>query len=412
MVPPNGLTSTADEMASKTTAWSPVQLSNRTRGRDSGTSTEEGRRPDAADRILIIRLGALGDVVRTLPAVKALRSCYPGSHLTWMVEPAAAGVVDAAGFVDETMIFPREDLDEFLRAADGLSFARRMGRFLRRLRDRRFDLVLDFHGILKSGLLARLSGAPIRYGYGRHGAREFAELFANRRVELSNVCASRYERNAALLRALVPDAKLPEAPFLAPSSLAVARLTACLRVSGREKEFGFVLIHPGSSPRASHKRYAPAAWADVARRLSKEGIAVWIAGGGARDERALIDEILRLSEGALVPAPETRGFDDLLALLARCSVLVACDSGPLHAASLSGVPVVQLLGPTDPTQNEPWRHSPSSRAHVPLPCSPCRRGCADPACMRVIPPALVVEKIARLRISSGTHEPHPRELSQ
>jgi len=358
---------------------------------------EERVRPPRADRILIIRLGALGDVVRTLPAAVALRSLYPGAHLTWLVEPGAAGVVDAAGFIDETLVFPRAELVEFLQAADGLSFARMWIGVVRRLRDRRFDLVLDFHGILRSGLLARLSGAPIRYGFGRRVAREFADLFVNRHVELEDPHVSRYDRNASLVEALAPNMEIPDRPLLQPSPLAVARLTSRLRILNREKAEGFVLIHPGSSPRARHKRYAPSAWGAVAARLAKEGIPVWVTSGPERHERSLVEEILRTSEGTVVCAPETRSFDDLLAILARASVFVSSDSGPLHAASLVGVPVVQLLGPTDPIHNEPWRSSPSRRLHIPLPCSPCRRGCADATCMRAIPPALVVDEILGLR---------------
>ncbi len=354
-------------------------------------------RPPDADRILIIRLGALGDVVRTLPAVAGLRALYPGAHLTWLVEPGAAGVVDAAGIVDETLVFPRGQLVEFFQGADGLSFVRLLTGVVRRLRDRRFDLVLDFHGLLKSGLLARLSGAPIRYGFGRNVAREFADRFVNRHVELVHPHISRYDRSAALVEALAANVKFPTRPFLQPSSLAIARLTARLRISNREKAEGFVLIHPGSSPRAHYKRYASSAWAEVARRLVEAGISVWVASGPGRHERNLAEEVLRASDGAAVPAPETRSFDDLLALIVRASVFASCDSGPLHAASLVGVPVVQLLGPTDPIHNQPWPNTPSRRVHVRLPCSPCRRGCADATCMRAIPPALVAEEIRGLR---------------
>ncbi len=358
----------------------------------------EGRHAlSVADRVLIIRLGALGDVVRTLPAAAALRSLYPGAHLTWLVEPAAASVVDAADIVDETMIFPRGELVECIQSADWLSLARKSIEVVRRLRERRFDLVLDFHGILKSGLLARLSGSPIRYGFGRSMAREFSSLFVNRHVELAEPHVSRYDRNAALVQSLSSDVKMPDRPFLQPSPLALARLAARLRVSGREKVAGFVLIHPGSSFGARHKRYAPAAWAEIGRQLAREGVEVWVASGSNRHERSLVEKIMRLSEGAVVAAPETRSFDDLLALLVRASVFVSCDSGPLHAASLVGVPVVQLLGPTDPIHNEPWRHSPSRRVYFPLPCSPCRSGCADVACMRAIPPMLVVEEVHKLR---------------
>ena len=371
----------------------------------------EGRRaPSVADRVLIIRLGALGDVVRTLPAAAALRSLYPGAHLTWLVEPAAAGVVDAADIVDETMIFPRGELVECIQSADWLSLARKLIEVVRRLRERRFDLVLDFHGILKSGLLARLSGSPIRYGFGRRTAREFSSLLVNRHVELAEPHVSRYDRNAALVQSLSSDVKMPDRPFLQPSPLALARLAARLRVSGREKVAGFVLIHPGSSVGARHKRYAPAAWAEIAQRLASEGVEVWVAFGSNRHERSLVEKIIRLSEGAVVPAPETRSFDDLLALLVRASVFVSCDSGPLHAASLVGVPVVQLLGPTDPIHNEPWRYSPSRRVYFPLPCSPCRSGCADVACMRAIPPMLVVDEVRKIREDRAHASSRPAEL--
>jgi len=358
-------------------------------------------RPPQADRVLVIRLGALGDVLRTLPAVSGLRALYPGAHLSWLVEPAAAGVVAASGLVDESLIFPRRDLMESLRAGDGLSLARQLQAFLQTLRARRFDLALDFHGILKSGLLARLSGAPIRIGYARGVARKGAFLFVNRRVRLRDPRVSRFERNAALVRRLAADAPIPDQLVLSPSPLAQARLAARLRVSGRERNEGFVLIHPGSSRGALHKRYPVEAWSETARQLSNEGLEVWLVSGANRNERSLVERIVQGSQGAARPAPETRSFDDLLALIARASVFVSGDTGPLHAASMVGVPVVQLLGPTDPVQNQPWPGSPHRRLSIPLPCSPCRRGCADPACMRVWTPAKVSAAIRSMHGLAG-----------
>lgn len=348
----------------------------------------------------MIRLGAMGDVVRTLPAVSAVRALYPGAHLAWLVEPDAAGVVAASGLVDESLVFPRRDLMESVRAGDGLSLVRQLKGFLATLRSRRFDLVLDFHGILKSGLLARLSGAPVRVGYGRALSREGSFLLVNRHARLADPRVSRFERNAALVRALAPDAVIPERLELSPSPLALSRLAARLRVSGRERAEGFVLIHPGSSRGALHKRYPAAAWSETARRLGAAGIEVWLSAGSSRHERSLVEQIVRESQGAARPAPETRSFDDLLALLVRASVFVSADTGPLHAASLVGVPVVQLLGPTDPQQNRPWPGTPHRRLSSPLPCSPCRHGCADPACMRVWSPGAVGEAIRAMHAAS------------
>ena len=365
----------------------------------AGAEPSYERRLPAVDRVLILRLGAMGDVIRTLPAVAAIRSLYPGAHLCWLVEPASAGVVDVAGLVDETLVFPRADLIEAMREADGLSFTRRLGGFLRTLRQRRFELTVDFHGLFKSGLIARLSGAPVRLAFAPPTGREFSWLFANWRIPSIDPRLSRFDRNATLVRAMAPDVEVPERPLLKPSPLAQARLTARLRAAGRERAGGFVLIHPGSSAGAQYKRYPPAAWVEFAKHLADAGCEVWVAAGPNRHERNLSEDLVRRAEGALVLAPETRSFDDLLALQARASVFVACDSGPLHAASLAGIPVVQLLGPTHPIQNEAWRAMPSRRLYVPPACSPCPRGCADPACMRAIPPAAVAARTRELLAS-------------
>lgn len=353
--------------------------------------------PPAADRVLILRLGAMGDVVRTLPAVAALRRGYPGAHLAWLVEPASAGVVERSGLVDETLVFPRSRLMESLREGDPLGFGARLRDFVVRLRERRFEVAIDFHGLLKSGALARLSGAPLRYGPAAPAGREASWLFYNRPVDSLEGGKSRFDRNKVLLRAVMAGAVPASEPLLAPSPLAEARLAARLRAAGRDSARDFVLIHPGSSRSATHKRYGAEAWASVARALAGRGVETWVASGPNRHERALAEEIVRRAAGSVVMAPETRSFDDLLALQARASVFVSADSGPLHAASLAGRPVVQLIGPTDPVQNAPWTGAPSAGLRVPLPCSPCRRGCGAPACMSAIPPIRVAEAVDRLR---------------
>lgn len=363
------------------------------------------------ERILVIRLGALGDVLRTLPAVSAIRRLHPVSHLCWLVEPAAEAAVATSGLVDETLVFPRGELVRAARRGDLVGFVTLARRFVRRLRARRFELVLDFHGLAKSGFFAWLSGSPIRLGYGFRTAREGAALFANERVELPDARVSRFQRNAALVRALAPAAVIPEGPILAASPEARARLAEGLAAMGRPAARGFVLIHPGSSEKASHKRYAASAWIAAARRLADSGHAVWITAGPAPAERALVEQIVAAGAGRFVAAPPTAGFEDLVALIERAGVFAACDSGPLHAATLCGVPVVQLLGPTDPVHNEPGAASRWRRVHVPLPCSPCRRGCADPACMRAIPPVLVAEAIAALAAPADGMPGRPEPVS-
>jgi ADP-heptose:LPS heptosyltransferase len=357
--------------------------------------------PTRPERILVIRLGALGDVLRTLPAVSALRDLYPVSHLCWLVEPASASAVSLAGCADETLVFPRGELLRAARRGDLVRFVTLARGFFRRLRSRRFDLVLDFHGIAKSGFFAWASGSPVRCGFASPVAREGSTLFTNVHVDLASSHSSRFERNAALVRSLSAAVEVPSGPLLAATATARGRLESQLETAGRRGATGFVLIHPGTSERARHKRYATSAWLAVANRLCDAGLEVWIAGGPTAEEQSLVEQIVSGAKAGVVAAPRTASFDDLVALIERAAVFVACDSGPLHAATLVGVPVVQLLGPTDPVHNEPGSASPWRRVHVPLPCSPCRRGCADPACMRAIAPARVAEVVRALRASTG-----------
>lgn len=358
-------------------------------------------RPPIAERILVIRLGALGDVLRTLPAVEALRALHPGSHLCWLVEPAPRAAVQAVGRVDEVLVFPRGELVEAMRRGRIAAAASRLRAFAHLLRSRRFELVIDFHGLAKSGLLARLTGAPLRYGHAFGVAREGSALLTNRHAERLPERLPRFDRNAALLRALSPGAEVDEGPLLAASPAARARLAQRLRADGREQARGFVLIHPGSSAGAEHKRYSASGWTRVANRLAQAGVDVWLMAGSGADEQALASGIRAGCDARVVAAPATEGFDDLLALIERASVFAAGDTGPLHAASLCGVPVVQLLGPTDPVQNRPLSASPWRRVHVPLPCSPCRRGCPEAACMRALTPERVVDAILALRSETG-----------
>lgn len=361
------------------------------------------RDPPNADRILVIRLGAMGDVVRTLPAVAELRARYPRAQLAWLVERKAEAAVRGQPGIDEVIVFPREELTASLRARRSLALVREAAAFARELRRRRFDLAVDFHGILKSGVLARLSGARDRVGYAHPFARELASAFANRRARVAPGRVSRFVRNAALVDFLGADgavarAEAGEGRGFAVDARARDRMREALEKlrAGRGDPSGpRVLIHPGSSAATPHKRYPELAWGAVARELSEAGASCWIAAGGS-DEQRLAGRVVAASGGRARLAPKTSSLGDLAALSAACDLLLGSDSGPLHLASLAGTPVVQLLGPTDPVENRPWPGTPYRALRVPVACSPCRRGCAAASCMQVVPVRAVVDAAREL----------------
>ncbi len=362
----------------------------------------------------MIRLGAVGDVVRTLPSAAGLRAAYPHAELTWLVERASASLVEGQPWVDETLVFPREELRSALRGARAGTAVAQVRRFARLLRSRRFDLVVDFHAILKSGLLSLLTGAGCRVSFAPPYGRELAWLFANRRARLTPRTASRFERNEALLRFLGVSAPLPERPLSIPPE-AEARMQVALEArmrvalengagrpgrrggNGAGAGRGFVAIHPGTRDATPHKRYTLEGYAAVARELvGRAGLRPLVTCGPARSDAEFADAIVAASAGAAERAPATPSLLDLAALFARCRLYVGSDTGPLHLASLVGTPVVQLLGPTEPVENAPHPGTRSRTVRVQVGCNPCRRGCAAATCMRVIPSAAVLEAASAL----------------
>jgi ADP-heptose:LPS heptosyltransferase len=351
--------------------------------------------PPAADRILLIRLGALGDVARTLPAVSALRAAFPGAHLAWLVEPASRGLVEGQPWVDEVLVFPRGELADALRRGALWRFAAAWLRFTRQLRRRRFELVVDFHALAKSAVLGRASGAPVRVSYAPPYGREGSGWLATARARLPAAPISRYQRNLGLV-VFLGVAVRPAAAPLRVDPAAQRRLAAALEASPSP-----VILHPGTSPGTPHKRWGSEQWASVARSLAGDGLRVLVSCGGAPEERAAAAAIVAASGGAAAAAPETRDLAELAALLAHARLFLGSDSGPLHVASLVRTPVVQLIGPTDPIENAPDPETPSRTVRVPVACSPCRRGCAAAVCMQQIRPDAVVAAARSLLAASG-----------
>lgn len=344
-----------------------------------------------AERILVIRLGAMGDVVRTLPAVAEIRSRYPHAHLAWLVERKAEGALCGQPGLDEVIVFPREELADAWRKRQPFAQLREALRFVRSLRQRRFELVLDFHGILKSGVLSWLSGAPTRIGFAVPFAREGSALFANGRVRVEPQRISRFERNAALVdflgigMATVPKVSAGDGARWPGDAVRQARMRELLVSEGRP----VALIHPGTSAATAYKRYPVSAWAAVARALRDDGMACRVS-VGSDAEIELARALVSASGGAATLAPPTPHLSDLAALAAVSRLFLGSDSGPLHVASLAGTPVVQVLGPSDPVENHPWPGTASRSVRVPVACSPCRRGCRAASCMNVLPPEAVL----------------------
>lgn len=336
----------------------------------------------------MIRLGAMGDVVRTLPAVAELRARRPEAKIHWLIERRVRDVVERLPYVDAIIEFPREAIEAAVRAGKLVSAARQFRDFCKQLRDAHYDAVLDFHSIARSALLSRATCAPLRVTYAPPHAREGAHYAATHRARLVPNRISRFERNQALVDFVAP----PTVGAKPTTSLLDVDLSLVLLAGAPAP----IVLHPGASAVAGYKRWSVDGFAELATRLAADGEQVFVAHGPgeAADAASIVDR----SCGAAALAPATESFDALVALLASARALVAADSGPLHVASLVGTPVVQLLGPTHPVENSPWTQtaSISVRGGASLGCSPCRRGCSAAACMREIGSAEVYAALREL----------------
>jgi lipopolysaccharide heptosyltransferase I len=353
------------------------------------------------ERILIIRLSAIGDVVRTLPVANALRERFPTAHIAWVVEEKARDVLAHQPEIDETIVFQRNRWKKGI--LNPLRFLRTTGevcRFVKELRDEHYDIVFDFHGILKSGLISYISGAKERVGFDRGYCKEWNHLFNNRKVSPRSNRISRFKRNFALL---------------GPLGLERGGRDVGLHVSQEDVDYvdqffrsrcpgmsgSLVAIHPGTSPKTAYKRWASAKYSELADRLVEElNVSVVFTWGPG--EKAMVDEVrTRMKRDSMV-APETHSLKQLAELFRRCSVYIGNDTGPMHIASLVKTPVVGIYGPTDHIVNAPYEGTSHIIVRKDLPCSPCRnRGCKDVECMRAISTQDVFDAARMLLKSRG-----------
>jgi ADP-heptose:LPS heptosyltransferase len=326
----------------------------------------EGASP-APSRILIVRLGALGDIVRTLPAVRLLRRTWPAAEIAWAVESGPAALLEGAPDVDRLLVLERRALERDLRGARLAALAALRG-YAASLRAFAPQLSLDFQASFKSGLVAYASGAPRRIGFGRADAREGAHIFATERVPLPRPRVHRVERAATLARAAgARDGELRADLGLSAAERADGARRVARLASGRRRA---IALAPFSSPRQAWKRYPLERWASVAASLGEAGHAVLVLGGPGEEQET---RALCSAAGAGVVPGGEGGPRELAATLAACALFVGGDTGPMHLAWAVGTPVVAIYGPTDPVLNAPF-----GDGHVVLaPESPSNRGASE-----------------------------------
>jgi lipopolysaccharide heptosyltransferase II len=353
-------------------------------------------------RILLVRLRQIGDVVFTTPAIAALRRRFPAAELTYVVEPSAAPVVERNPHLSKVIVTRR------VRGFIGFREDLRLGR---RLRAERYDVAIDFHGGPRAALLTWLSRAPIRIGYALAGRSWMYTDVIPRPRALRH--RHSVENQWDLLAPLHIDPPTPTGnPVEMPiDEDAAARVDARLAAHGVTPANKIAVIHVSAS--SPFRRWPLSSFADtVAALAAVPGRRVIVTSGPSESDTTR--DIITDAESRLPTAQRHRvlkcgdfSLAELRALLERSAIYIGGDSGPLHIAATTGVPIVALFGPTPSARSAPWRSPvfPSELIETDgLPCRPCnQRVCApgDFRCLTRIDAPRVVAAAERVLAASG-----------
>lgn len=330
-----------------------------------------------APRILIVKLSSMGDVVHTLPAAQALRARFPGAHLGWVVEHQHAALLRDQPFLDSIHVATGRNL-------------RAVVRLVGELRQIPWDVAIDFQGLLRSAVVARLSGARRRIGY--VPARELAHLFYTERVPRATMDEHAVERSLKLAEHLGSTWTEPaiERPYLragSPKGPAIegsrwfplwpdatdrSLVTQWLSRQGFDpSRQRLVILNPHC--RKSANCWPAASFAALAARLLEHD-ALRVAVSGAGSTRQTCDEIAQaLPGGAVWRADGQFGLLGATELISRAAAIVTGDTGPMHLAVAVGTPVVALFGPASSLRTGPYTGD-AIVLDRRLECAPCFAG--------------------------------------
>jgi heptosyltransferase-1 len=306
-------------------------------------------------RILVVRMGAMGDVIHALPAVASLKHSFPGSRLTWLIEAPGAVLLEHNPYVDRIAVFERGNPGAWMRNWG-------------KLRAERFDFAVDFQGLMKSALATSMAWPDRIFGFHQSQVRERAAalFYSNKTVAQS---PHQVDRNLELAAAAGAASILRTFP-LPPGE-----------PEGELPRGGFILASPLAGWRA--KQWPLAFYSRLATRLERElELTLVLNGPPAMGELPNIPS-------ALVHHSTLAG---LIHATRRATAVIGVDSGPLHLAAALGKPGVAIFGPTDPAMNGPYGGSLCVLRSERVVTSYKRRSAID-ASMREIDPDRVFEAL-------------------
>ncbi len=361
------------------------------------------------ERILVVRLSAMGDVIHTLPAVQALREAFPQAAIGWLIEERWADLLCAPGTPRRGPRSAQRPLADWVHTVNLVGWRQslstiptieRIVRVWNDVRAAKYDVAIDLQGAMRSAVLARWSGAGIVYG-ATEPRESPASLWYTRRIMARG--AHVIEQNLSVAEAAVGRAlSVPRVQFPRDAE-AEKRIQQRLAEGGMRE---FAILNPGAGWGA--KRWPAERYGQVARELAAFGVQSIVNYGPG--EENLAHEAETASEGAATALKTT--ISELIALTRRAKMFVGGDTGPMHLAAALQVPVVAIFGPTDPARNGPYGTRSVVLRNPASPISHARKAQPDEGMLEISVNAVVDAAGSWLTSNSGGQKcPPPTEAT-
>jgi heptosyltransferase-1 len=308
-------------------------------------------------KILIVRLGAMGDILHALPAVTSIRAALPEATIGWLVEENWSEVLTARGYKsDPVSLTPPKPVVNLIHTVNTKRWRKRLFHRetmveirgdIKRLRETHYDIAIDFQGNAKSAIAGWMSSAPEMAGYvdpRESIARLFYKHTFSRQGE--HVIEQNHQLAKQVLAGILPGGEMPlVAPQLPCDSVATQWVDEQIKSLGIAS---FAMVTPGAGWGA--KQWPPQRFGEVAQALARHNLRTLV--NTAPGEETLAQAVVDASNGTAFSIKCTIG--QLIALTRRARLFIGGDTGPLHLAAALGIPVVAIFGPTDPGRTGPY----------------------------------------------------------
>lgn len=328
------------------------------------------------DKFLIIKLSSLGDIIHTLPAFTALRNNFPEAKISWLVENKGKDILDFVPGIDETIV-----LSSKKKGVLSKIFRAEFKRVVKEIRQKD-QVVLDFQGLIKSGLFAYLSKSKTRIGFHKKNLREpGASIFYTEYLDPISEKMHIVSKNLKLLTRIGIQNDTFEFPLQIPEALSTS-VSEKMREQGYSEDNRLVVLNVGAAWET--KRWFTERWIELIRILNEKNLGLFfLLLWGTETERALAEDIRAKTDSAIAPQLSLK---EVMALIKEADLLISGDTFALQVACALSRPVVGLFGPTSPKRNGPFNEQDRVAFHE-MECSHCyKRKCSNLKCLKKITP--------------------------